>query len=171
MAAAAAPLLAALQALGLATQADLAPLATQAQVAADIAAAVAPLQAQLAALQVQVTALPSLAQINAAILAALAPHNAPAVAAAASAIAQSIGDARRRNRHDLRGVPLAVVPRADGTPPPNWPAAGFTRDSLVEGPIAAVDALLADYGLPSGPPTGVFARRNALAHHLGAPRA
>jgi hypothetical protein len=177
MAAAAAPLLAALQALGLATQADLAPLATQAQVAAAVAPlatqaqVAADIAAAVAALQVQVAALPSLAQINAAILAALAPHNAPAVAAAASAIAQSIGDARRRNRHDLCGVPLAVVPRADGTPPPNWPAAGFCRDSLVEGPIAAVDALLADYGLPSGPPTGVFARRNALAHHLGAPRA
>ena len=177
--------LASLQAFGVATQADLAPLATQlnalaAQVAAlptqaqlnALAAQVAalPTQAQLNALAAQVAALPTLAQIQATIAAALAPHNAPAVAAAASAVALDIADARRRNKRDDRGVAFAVVPRSDGTPPPNWPP-GFDRDALVEGPIAAVDGLLGDYGLPNGAPAALFTRRNALARHIGTPRA
>ena len=145
--------LASLQAFGVATQADLAPLATQ-----------------LNALAAQVAALPTLAQIQATIAAALAPHNAPAVAAAASAVALDIADARRRHKRDDRGVAFAVVPRSDGTPPPNWPP-GFDRDALVEGPIAAVDGLLGDYGLPNGAPAALFTRRNALARHIGTPRA
>ena len=136
----------ALQAIGLATQAQL-------------AAAIAPIAAQLAALQLSVDELS----------AQLAAHNAPAVAAAASAIALSIAGARRRNDRDSRGVAFAVVPRSDGTPPPRWPE-GFDRDALVEGPVEVVDDLLEDYGLPHGAPAGgAFARRNALARHIGTP--
>ena len=64
----------------------------------------------------------------------------------------------------------AVVPRDDGTLPPNWPV-GFSRDELVAGPIGVVDAMLSDYGLPHGDPAGLFVRRNALARVIGAPRA
>ena len=63
-----------------------------------------------------------------------------------------------------------AVPRDDGTLPPNWPA-GFNRDDLVEGPIGVIDTVLNDYGLPHGAPAGLFVRRNALARHIGAPRA
>jgi len=35
-----------------------------------------------------------------------------------------------------------VVPRADGTPPPNWPV-GFDRAALRAGPIAAVTLIAA----------------------------
>jgi hypothetical protein len=63
------------------------------------------------------------------------------------------------------------VPRDDGTLPPSWPAAGFTRDNLVEGSIVVIDALLSDYGLPHGAPATLFARRNALARYIGAPLA
>ena len=129
-------------------------LVTQAQ----LAAAIAPIAAQLAALQLSVDEL----------AAQLAAHNAPAVAAAASAIALSIAGARRRNDRDGRGVAFAVVPRSDGTPPPRWPE-GFDRDALVEGPVKLVDDLLEDYGLPHGAPAGAFARRNALARHIGTP--
>lgn len=154
---------AALQAAGFAMQSDIAPLATTAQLGA--------LQAQVAALQAQVAALPSLAQIQATIAAALAPHNAPAVAAAASATVQAVAAARARNAHDERGVAYAVVPRYDGTLPPNWPV-GFSRDELVEGPIGVVDTVLKDYGLPHGALAGgQFVRRNALARVIGAPRA
>jgi len=66
-------------------------------------------------------------------------------------------------------VAYAVVPRADGTPPPAWPA-GFDRAALSGGPVAAVDALLGDYGLTHGPPAAAAARRCALAVHLGTPR-
>jgi len=166
-----APLLAAFHAAGLATQADLAPLATR----ADLAAAIAPVQAQVAALQLQVNglaaqlaALPTLAQLQAVIQAALAPHNAPVVAAAASAIVLSIANARRRNNSDERGVAFTVVPLADGTLPTHWPA-GFDRHQLVEGLIATVDNLLEDYGLPHGAPASLFERRNALARHIGTP--
>jgi hypothetical protein len=37
-----------------------------------------------------------------------------------------------------------VVPRADGSNPPSWPAAGLQRGALVGGAIAVVDNLLAD---------------------------
>lgn len=60
----------------------------------------------------------------------------------------------------------AVVPRYDGTSPPHWPA-GFSREELVEGDIAVVDALLIDYGLPLDAPAELFVRRNALARHIG----
>jgi hypothetical protein len=157
--------------MGLVTQADLqaqlAPLATQAQVAAQVAplatqAQVAPLatQAQVALLQAQVLQLPAQMQ------ALLAPHNAPAVATAAAATVQAIGAARAENAQD-RAAPYAVVPRADGTLPPAWPA-GFDHDALRRGHIAAVDALLADYGLPAG--GNALARRTALALHIGAQR-
>jgi len=45
----------------------------------------------------------------------------------------------------MTAVAYAVVPRADGTPPPNWPA-GFDRAAL-RGPIAIINALLVDHGL------------------------
>ena len=153
----------------LATQAQLnaavAPLATQAQ----LAAATAPLvtQAQLAAavaqLQAQIAALP------AQILALLAPANAPAAAAAAAAAVQAIVTARARNAHDRRLEAYAVVPRADGTLPPHWPA-GFDRAMLMEGSMTLViNPLLTDYGLPVGGLL-VGARRDALALHIGTTR-
>ena len=163
-AAALAAFVAMLDATGIAFRGDIAnavaPLATQAQVNA------LPTQAQFLALQAQVNALPTLAQIQAAIAAALVPHNAPAIAAAASATTQAIVAARAANNHSLSGVAYAVVPRPDGTPPPNWPA-GFSRVRLRSGPIAAVNALLDDYGLVR--PAAVFNRRSMLALHIGTP--
>ena len=156
-----------LQGLGMVTQADLAaavaPLATQAQVAAQIAAL--PTRAQFQALQAQVAALPTLAQFQA----LLAQLGAPAIAAAAAATAQTIAAARAQNAHDSSAVPYAVVPRADGTPPPAWPAA-FDRNSLRSGPIAAVNALLHGYGVAVPPGAAALARRNALALHIGTMR-
>ena len=185
MAAPAPPLLQAqmanFQAMGFAMQADLAPLATQAQLAAAIAplatqaqvnalaaqgnalaAQVNALAAQGNALAAQIAALPTLAQIQA----LLAPHNAPAIAAAAAATVQAIVSARVRNAHDRSGEPYGMVPLADGTPPPNWPI-GFERDALINGGIAVVDSLLADYGLANGPPIPVVERRNTLARYIG----
>ena len=129
------------------------------------------LAAQVNGLAVQVAALPTLAQIQAALAAALVPHNAPAVAAAAAAIAQAIasGASRARNAHDRDGEAYTVVPRDDGTPPPNWPA-GFHRSALVRGNIAVVNALLADY-MPLPLPATARARRDALATRIGTMRA
>ena len=145
----------------LVTQAQLAaaiaPLATQAQLAAAVAAMQASMQAQFNAHLVAVQAL-------------LAPIGIPAIAGAATAIVQAASAARSSNAHDHRGIAYTVVPCDDGTPPPNWPA-GFSRDDLIEGPIGVIDAILADYGLPSGAPAALFVRRNALARHIGAPRA
>jgi hypothetical protein len=154
--------IAALQGLGIVTQADLAPLATQAQVNAQLAPLAT--KVQLDALQAQITQQMQ-AQL-AAIQALLAPHNAPAIAAAAAAIVQAIVAARVQNAHDLSHVPYAIVPRADGTLPPTWPA-GFSRAGL-RGPIATIDALLADYNLAPGGAQAV--RRDALALHIGAMR-
>ena len=130
-AAALAAMIAAFQGVGLASRADItaavAPLATQAQVAAAIAAAVAPLatQAQVAAaIAAAVAPLATQAQFSvlegqvAQILALLAPHGVPAIAGAASAIMLATAAARAENARDARGVAFAVVPRADGTPPP-----------------------------------------------------
>jgi hypothetical protein len=156
-AAALAGIVAALQGLGFATLADL--QATQAQLAAQMAQL--PTRVEFQALQAQVAQLPTLAQIQA----LLVPHNAPAVATAAAATVQAIGAARAENAQD-RAEPYAVVPRADGTLPV-WPA-GFDREALRRGPIVAVDALLAGYGLPAG--GTILARRTALALHIGAPR-
>jgi hypothetical protein len=155
MAAALAAFAVALQGAGLATPAD-------------IQNAIAPLAAQVALLTAQVAALPTLAQIQAAMAAALAPHNAPAIAAAAAATVQAITTARARNAHDRSGEAYAVVPRADGTPPPSWPAAGFTRHALFRGGLAVINALLADYGLPV--PADTRIRRDALASHIGTTR-
>ena len=96
-AAALAAMIAAFQGVGLASRAD-------------ITAAVAPLatQAQFSVLEGQV----------AQILALLAPHGVPAIAGAASAIMLATAAARAENARDARGVAFAVVPRADGTPPP-----------------------------------------------------
>jgi len=141
-----------------------APLATQAQVKIDIANAVAPLAAQLNALQVQLNGMPTLAQIQALIVAVLLPDNAPAIAAVASATALAIANARVANNHSLNGVAYAVVLRADGTPPPNWPV-GFARAGLRTGAIAVVISLLNDYGLAV--PAGALNRRNKLALHIG----
>ena len=81
-----------------------------------------------------------------------------------------IAEARARNAHDERNLAYVAVPRSDGTLPPNWPA-GFGRFDLIEGPIGVIDAILGDYGLPHGAPAALFARRNTLARHIGAPRA
>ena len=178
----------------MASQADVAaataPLATNAQVAGvqqqvnALAAQVAALPtvaqfnalaAQFNALAAQVAAQPTLAQIQAAVAAAvaaaLAPHKAPAVAATAAATVQAVVVARGMNNHHLNGVAYAVVPRADGTAPPSWPAAGLRRATLRTGPIAVVNALLNDsWLLPLALPLPVTAldRRNALAAHIGA---
>jgi hypothetical protein len=66
----------------------------------------------------------------------------------------------------MTAVAYAVVPRADGTPPPNWPA-GFDRAAL-RGPIAIINALLVDHGLPQ--PASFLNRRHALALHIGTMR-
>jgi len=147
-----------LQAAGLASQLDIA------NATAPLAAQIALLQGQVAALQQQVAALPSLAQIQAAIAAALLPHNAPAIAAVASASVQAVVTARAANSHSRSGVAYTPVPRADGTLPPNWPA-GFGRAALRTGPLAVVTLLLTDYGLP--PPAAAFDRRSLLALHIG----
>jgi hypothetical protein len=80
-----------------------------------------------------------------------------------------IAAARRENAHDLDGVAYAVVPCADGAAPATWPA-GFDRDQLRDAPIAVIDALLGDHGLPHGPPRPVIERRNVLAVHIGTGR-
>ena len=72
-----------------------------------------------------------------------------------------------QNAHDRSGVAYVVVQRTDGTPPPHWPI-GFDRAALVDGPVAVVDALLLDFGLPQG--ATVRERRNALALHIGTTR-
>ncbi len=170
-----APVLAALGALPTQAQvtaqlaAAVAPLATQAQVAAatlatqaQVAAATAPLatQAQVAALAAQVAALTAL----------LAPLNVPTIVGGASAIVRSLASARARNAHD-RGDDYAIVVLDNGQAPANWPQ-HFRRLELVEGPIGPVDALLNDYGLPFGAGAGTpFDRRNALAGYIGTMRA
>ena len=78
----------------------------------------------------------------------------------------AVAGARARNAHDRSGEAYVVVLRADGTLPPAWPA-GFDRSALVEGPVAVVDMLLNDYGLPNGPPAPPIARRNKLARCIG----
>jgi hypothetical protein len=107
-----------------ATAADLAPLATRAQVDA---------------LHQRIDALPAV--IQAAIQAALVPHNAAAVAAAgAAAAAQAITAARARNAHDRDDEAYAVVPRADGAAPAQWPH-GLDRATLATCPMAAAAAV------------------------------
>jgi hypothetical protein len=118
------------------------------------------MQVQLAAIQAQ--QLQHMQQMQA----LLAPLNAPAIAAAAAATVQGIAAARAQNAHDRSNEPYAVVPRADGTLPPSWPA-GFDRAGL-RGPTAAVNALLGDYNLVV--PHGASARRDALALHIGTMR-
>ncbi len=134
---------------------------------ADIQNALAPINAQLLALNAQMLALP--AQINASVLAALAPHNAAAIAATASATVLAIATARARNAHDRDGEDYAVVPRTDGTPPPNWPPAGMDRGALAASTAATVNALLGDYQLAAPPGTALRVRRNMLARHIGTP--
>jgi hypothetical protein len=148
------------QVLGIVTQADLAPLATQAQLQAVQAA----LQAQQAALQAQLGAMQ--VHLMQQMQALLAPVNVPVIAAAVVTIVQAIAAARAQNAHDRSNEPYAVVPRADGTLPPSWPA-GFDRAGL-RGPTAAVNALLGDYNLAV--PHGASARRDALALHIGTMR-
>ena len=172
----------------IALQADLAPLATQAQLAATQAAMqaqLAAMQAQLAAMQAQsaaqLTAMQaqlvamqaqSAAQFHAhlaAVQALLAPIGVPAIAAAATAIVRATAAARSQNAHDHRGVAFAVVPRDDGTLPPHWPA-GFNREQLVDGPIGVIDTILADYGLLYDVTVVLTERRSMLAGHIGTPR-
>jgi hypothetical protein len=172
----AAPHIAALQAAGFAMQADLLPLATNVQLAAataplatnvQLAAATAPLatNVQLIAMQANMNAqLVAMQGQLVAMQAQLALIGIPAIAAAASASVQAIANARVVNNHYRSGVAYAVVPRADGTPPPNWPI-GFDRAMLRSGPIGAVNLLLTDYGLV--PPAPALDRRNLLALHIG----
>lgn len=131
---------------------------------ADVQNAIAPLTAAVTVMQAAIAALPG--QVNASIQAALAQHNAPAIAAAASATVLTIAEARARNAHDRDGEAYAVVLRVDGTPPPNWPA-GFDRSALAACNNATAAALLTDYQLPV--PVALRARRNALARHIGTP--
>ena len=139
---------------------------------ASLAAALAPMQNQLNAMQNQMQN-----QLNAmqnqmqnqhiAVQNQLAAINPGNIAAIAAQSIHVIETARRLNQHGLRGVPYALVPLADGTPPPNWPV-GFDRAALVEGGIAAVDLLLGDYGIPAGAGVGApIVRRIALAQALG----
>ena len=185
----AAPHIAALQAAGFAMQADLAPLATNVQLAAataplatnaQLVAMQANMNAQLAAMQANMNAQLAAMQANmngqldamqatmngqfAAMQAQLPVIGIPAISGAVSAIVQAVIAARAENNHDRSGVVYAVVPRRDGMPPPNWPA-GFDRFALIRGPIAVVDALLVDYGLPLA--VAVFDRRDALALYIG----
>ena len=55
----------------------------------------------------------------AALQAQLALIGIPAISGAVSANVQAVIAARAENGHDRSGVAYAVVPRADGTPPPN----------------------------------------------------
>ena len=165
MAAPAAPHIAALQAAGFAMQADLVPLATTVNVNAQFVAMQANINAQLVAMQANINAQHVVMQGQfAAMQAQLALIGIPAIAAAASASVQAIANARVVNNHYRSGVAYAVVPLADGTPPPNWPI-GFDRATLRTGPIAVVTLLLTDYGLV--PPAAAFDRRNLLALHIG----
>ena len=138
------------------------------------------LTAVVATLATAVSALPTHAQLAAAVAGAVGPavaaafaqHNVAAVTTAATRIVQDSAYARMRNNHDRRGDALLVVPRADGAPPASWPVAGFTRAALFSGPIADVDVILADYGMPNGAGAGTpLDRRNALSLHIGMPRA
>ncbi len=135
---------------------------------ADINFAVAPLatKAQVNALAAQVAALPTIAQLQE----LLVPHNAPAIAAAAVATVQAITAARSQNAHDRSGVDYVVVPRSDGTPPPNWPLVGFDRAVLIRGNIAIINSLLNDYGLLIPAQANVRDRRDILAQHIGTMR-
>jgi hypothetical protein len=64
---------------------------------------------------------------------------------------------------------LAVVPLETGAQPAHWPA-GLTRAQLIDLGAVPIDALLADYGLPHGPPSGtLITRRRRLAEHIGVP--
>ena len=60
-----------------------------------------------------------------------------------------------------------MVPCSDGSLP-HWPP-GFDRGAL-RGPIAAIDALLHQYGLPNGAPLTALQRRDSLALHIGTAR-
>lgn len=129
------------------------------------------MQGQLDAIPGQMQALK--AELVAQMQAQLAQHNAPAIAAAAATTVQSITASRMENRHDRSDVTYVVVPRYDGSAPPNWPV-GFDRTALVEGPIGDVDLLIGDYGLPLEPPPPYGypgeagrVRRNVLAVHIG----
>lgn len=125
-------------------------------------ATVADIQNALAPINAQLLALPAL--INASIQAALAPHYA-----AASATVLAIATARARNAHDRDGEDYAVVPRTDGTPPPNWPPAGMDRGALAASTAATVNALLGDYQLAAPIGAALRVRRNMLARHIGTP--
>jgi hypothetical protein len=143
------------------------------------------IQAQVALIQAQVALIPGIqAQVNgmvlqlnginvqiAALLAQLQVINPAGLGAAVSATLRAIEVARARNHHDRRGEQLIPVPRMDGTLPPSWPpaaAGGFSRDDLIEGLVAPIDALLVDYALPAHAAGGnVAARRAALARALG----
>ena len=136
-------------------------------------AAIAALTANVAALAATVAPLPGAVAANtaalgvltanvAALTAAVAALNIPAIAAGAAAHALTCTIARAANAHDHRGVPLNPVPH--GCPGAlAWPP-GFDRAALIEGPVAAVDALLLAYGLPAG--AAAPQRARAAPRHL-----
>ena len=103
--------------------------------------------------------LAGLQQVQASVQQMQQHHQAPV------ALMRAIDHARRRNHHALNGVAYMVVPMDGGGPPPNWPAGGMTRAWLRSHAIAAVDALLGDYGQPVA--GTAYERRNRLAEHIG----
>lgn len=129
------------------------------------------MQVQLAVVEGNVAALQGLPQQVAALQVQMAALvlQLPGMAGGVGPLFDRIAAARRENAHDLDGVAYTVVPCADGAAPANWPV-GFDRDQLRGAPVAVIDALLGDYGLPHGPPRPVIERRNALAVHIGTGR-
>ena len=84
-------------------------------------------------------------------------------------VAQDVLHARAANLAATAGAPLVAVPTANGGLPAAWPAGGASRALVTAGlPIAAVNALLADYGIVLGAGAGAGVRRQALLTHLGA---
>ncbi len=129
-------------------------------------------QAQLAALTNTVTANHNAAQAQHAatqgqLAAAVAAMQAQLGAIVNSVLA--ITSARAENAHLLAGVPYTVVPLPTGAAPQHWPP-GLDRQRLRSGLMGPIDALLAEYGLPAGPPAGAaIDRRRSLARMIGTP--
>ena len=73
--------------------------------------------------------------------------------------------AARRANAAASSAPFVVLPRADGSAPPAWPA-GMDRAALRQLGGAAASALLADFALANG--GTLDAKRARLAHFIGA---
>ena len=109
----------------------------------------------------------SLANIEALLVHLDVPH----IAATTTRICQEIATAKFANHHDRRDIAYVIVPCSNGALPVHWPA-GFDRNAHFRGPIAVIDALLADYGTPvvgaaAGTPD---VRRDLLAICIGTMR-